>query len=165
MREGNVTPGLPVRAQPGCDVWAGRSRGARSLGRRDLRKRAGCGCRLFVQDLEQLLNKNLEQPIILNFFWILVSNCSQPDPGGHCHASGGTQRLSFQNENFFLGCSRFFWFRLFKILNKLGRGRNPTFRIPGFGTGQACPAEIQHSLGAAARPLSRCVQLCSDVPS
>ena len=66
MRECNVTPGLPVRAQPRGGAWAGQSRGARSLGRRGLRKRAGSGCMHFVQDLEQILNKNLEQPIILN---------------------------------------------------------------------------------------------------
>ena len=83
---------------------------------------------LFVQDLEQLLNKNLEQPIILNFFWILVSNCSQPDPGGHCRASGGTQRLSFQNENFFLGCSRFFLVPAVQDLEQAGA--RPKSNIP-----------------------------------
>ena len=130
MREGNVPPGLPVRAQPRGDAWAGRSGGARSLGRRDLRKRAGCRVHAFVQDLEQLLNENLEQPIIRDLFRILFLDCCYPAPGGHRHASGGARRLGFQNKNFCWVCSRFF--PLFKILNKRTAGARPKSNISDF---------------------------------
>ena len=122
MREGNVPPGLPVRAQPRGDAWAGRSGGARSLGRRDLRKRAGCGCLHFVQDLEQLLNKILEQPIIRNLFKILLLDPCYPTPGGHFHAGGATQRRGLQNKNFCWVCSIFFWILRVQDLEQAGAG-------------------------------------------
>ena len=121
MREGNVPPGLPVRAQPRGDAWAGRSGGARSLGRRDLRKRAGYGVHAFCSRSWTILNKNLEQSIIRDLFKILLLDSCHPTPGGHRRASGGTLRLGLQNKNFYWVCSRICW--LLKILNKRTAGR------------------------------------------
>ena len=133
MREGNVLPGLPVRAQPRGDAWAGRSGGARSLGRRDLRKRAGYRVHAFCSRSWTILNKNLEQAIIRDLFKILLLDSCHPTPGGHRRASGGTLRLGLQNKNFYWFCSR-----IFSILSGLDleqAGARPNSNISNFRFG------------------------------